>query len=280
MRVIEFADLQVSDYASPVCNESMFARVLRDSTACEEIRHALMPYDLIRIQKMTDGCMALERLLDVKSRVSMKTSAYAVSLSAPFSQWRMDNLTRSYRKELDKKARQLRRNGQFRFECSANPEAIKTTFQAMREYRRSRFQDEDLLQKPAYFEFYLDTATRGARAGLSRTYTLLLDGRPIAGVWGLTHGREFLVILGGFDSAGYKKYSIGALTFEDIARDCIERGDISLDVTIGDEPYKRRFGAQPTGMWMITRPGSRLGSIANFVIDQLPWTKNIAKRFP
>jgi len=280
MRVVELADLRVSDYVAPVCNEFTFARILRDKTACEEIRRALMPYDLIRVQKMIDGSMALEQLLDVKSRTAMKMNAYAVPLSAPFARWRAESISRSYGKELDKKGRQLRRKGEVRFECSADPEAIKGTFHAMREYRRARFQDDDLLQKDPYFDFYVDTAIRGAQAGLSRTYTLFLDGRPIAGVWGLLHKHEFLVILGGFDLAGYKNYSIGALVFEQVARDCIERGDISLDFTIGDEPYKRLFGAQPTSLWMITRPGSRLGSIANFVVDQLPWAKRIAKRLP
>ena len=92
MRVVEFADLRVSDYASPVCDEFTFARILHDTSACEAIRRALMPYDLIRIQKMGDGCMALERLLDLKPRVAMKMSAHAVPLDAPFSQWRMDNI--------------------------------------------------------------------------------------------------------------------------------------------------------------------------------------------
>jgi hypothetical protein len=33
-------------------------------------------------------------------------------------------------------------------------------------------------------------------------------------------------------------------------------------------------------MWMIARSGSRLGSIANFVVDQLPWARRLAKRLP
>jgi hypothetical protein len=31
-------------------------------------------------------------------------------------------------------------------------------------------------------------------------------------------------------------------------------------------------------MWMITRSGTRLGAIANFVVDQWPWAKRLAKR--
>jgi CelD/BcsL family acetyltransferase involved in cellulose biosynthesis len=280
MRVVEFADLRVSDYASPVCDEFTFARILRDQAACAEIRQALMPYDLVRIQKMKDGALALEKLLDVKSRTSMKMNAYAVALSAPYAKWRSDSLSRSYAKELDKKDRKLRRKGAIRFECATDPDAIRRIFHAIRHFRRLRFEDSDLLQKDAYFEFYLETAIAGGRAGLARTYALFLDDRPIAGVWGLLHKRQFLVLLGGFDFEGFKNYSIGSLVFEEVARDCIARGDVSLDFTIGDEPYKLLFGARPTRMWMITRSGSPLGSIANFVVDQMPWAKRLAKRLP
>jgi CelD/BcsL family acetyltransferase involved in cellulose biosynthesis len=105
-----------------------------------------------------------------------------------------------------------------------------------------------------------------------------MEGRTIAGVMGLAHQGHFLVLLGGFDHASFKNQSIGALMFEEIARDCIERGDTVLDFTIGDEPYKQLFGAQPVGMWMFTMVGSRLGSLALFVVEQVPGAKNVVKR--
>ncbi len=86
-----------------------------------------------------------------------------------------------------------------------------------------------------------------------------MNDRAIAGALGLEHRGSLLVILGGFDEAGYRKQSIGSLMFEQIARDCIERGDHSLDFTIGDEPYKLIFGGRPSPMWQIFRAGSPLG---------------------
>jgi CelD/BcsL family acetyltransferase involved in cellulose biosynthesis len=189
MRIVEFADLQVSDYNSPVCDEFTFARIIRDDDVCRQIRQALVPYDILRIQKILDGGLSSGRLLGSKSFTPMKMSAHAVRLHAPYHQWRIDSMDRSYRKELDKKGRQLRRKGQVRFECSSDPEVIRTTFASMREYRRTRFQDEDLLQKPVHFDFYLELAIEGAEQGLARTYTLFMDDRPIAGVLGLVHRR-------------------------------------------------------------------------------------------
>ena len=280
MRVIEFADLRVSDYASPVCTEATFALILRDAAACDQIRNALKPFDLLRIKKLKDGSLPIERLLDAPARSSMAMSAHATVLRAPFSQWRADNLNASYCKELDKKSRQLHRKGEVRFECTDDPELIRSTFHSMRDYRRPRFQergDGDLLQKFDYFDFYLDIAVRG-KGVLSRTYTMFMDGRPIAGVMGLAHNGEFLVILGGFDHAGYKSQSIGALMFQAVARDCVERGDTVLDFTIGDEAYKRLFGARPSRMWMVSRAGSAMGSLAGFVVEQVPWVKSMARR--
>ena len=280
MNVVEFADLRVSDYAAPVCSEEAFARVLRDGPACEKIRQALKPFDLLRIMKLQQGAFALESLLGVPSRASMNMSAYAAALRQPFSEWRVENLNISYRKELDKKSRQLHRKGVVRFECCNDPGLIKSTFDSMRDYRRPRFQergDGDLLQKTPYFEFYVDVAVAG-RNDFARTYRLSVDGRTVAGVLGLSHNGECLVILGGFDQAGYKSQSIGALMFEAVARDCVERGDTVLDFTIGDEPYKRLFGAQPLSMWMVSRAGSPLGSLAGLVVEHAPWIKNVAKR--
>ena len=81
-----------------------------------------------------------------------------------------------------------------------------------------------------------------------------------------------------FDIAGYKNQSIGALMFEQVAKDCIERGDRMLDFTIGDEPYKKLFGAQPSPMWGVTQTGSTAGAISLFALKQAPWLKLVAKR--
>ena len=105
-----------------------------------------------------------------------------------------------------------------------------------------------------------------------------MDDRPIAGALGLEHRGSLLVILGGFDEAGYRKQSIGSLMFEQIARDCIERGDHSLDFTIGDEPYKRIFGGKPSPMWQIFRAGSPLGYAAHVTVEKLPAAKALARR--
>jgi CelD/BcsL family acetyltransferase involved in cellulose biosynthesis len=280
LRVVEFADLRVSDYASPVADAATFSQILADAATGAQIRRALKPYDLLRISKLAEHSLPIEALLDIGQRDGMGMNAYATSLDGSFDNWRQSRLTASYRKELDKKLRQLHRRGDVRFACVADPVAIETAFDAMRAFRRIRFEDRgggELLQISPYFDFYRGLA-QDPDGGLTRTYTFTLEGRPIAIVLGLARQNSFLIIMTGFDHAGFKNQSIGSLMFEHVARDCIERGETVLDFTIGDEPYKLTFGANPRPMWQVTRAGSPQGWLIRLALENLPAAKSLARR--
>ncbi|TIX95114.1 MAG: cellulose biosynthesis protein CelD, partial [Mesorhizobium sp.] len=115
LKVVEFADMRVSDYVSPVTDEETLSRILADSRIVASIRRLLRPYDLLRIGKLADRSLAMERLFGIEKRESMGMSAYSSKLEPTFSAWREHQLDQSYRKELDKKSRQLGRLGEARF---------------------------------------------------------------------------------------------------------------------------------------------------------------------
>ncbi|MGY8637430.1 GNAT family N-acetyltransferase [Bradyrhizobium sp. 14AA] len=280
IRTIEFADLRVSDYLAPVCSPKVFSELVADQSACAEIRRLVRPFDLLRMTKLPDGRLPIENLLAAPRRVSIDTNAYATVLVAPFEQWRASAMDRSYQKELAKKYRQLQKKGELGFSCCNDGASILGALDVMRKLRGPRFQsqgDGDLLQRPEYYDFYSDVALRGL-GSFVRLYAMKMDGDVIAAVLGLCHQGSFLVIMSAFDIAGYKSQSLGALMFEQVARDCIERGDQMLDFTIGDEPYKKLFGAQPSPMWAVTQAGSTAGTISLFALKQAPWLKLAAKR--
>jgi CelD/BcsL family acetyltransferase involved in cellulose biosynthesis len=280
IRSVEFADLRVSDYLAPVCTTKVFSDLLQDEKACLEIRRLVKPFDLLRMPKLPDGRLPLENLLSAPRRVAMDTNAYSTVLFAPFEQWRANALERSYQKELAKKWRQLQKKGALSFSCCDDAASIAEAMELMKKLRGPRFQaqgDGDLLQRPEYFDFYSEVAARGLNSFV-RLYVMKMEGQVIAAVLGLHHADSLLVIMSAFDIAGYKNQSLGALTFEQVARDCIERGDRILDFTIGDESYKRLFGAKPSPMWTVTQAGSVAGSVALLALKQAPWIKLAAKR--
>ena len=280
MRTIEFADLRVSDYLSPVCATKTFTDLLQDRQACETLRKLVRPFDLLRIPKLLDARMPIENLLGAPHRSLMDTNAYATVLVAPFEQWQINALGKPYQKELAKKWRQIHKKGTVTFTCCDDSASIGEAMDVMRKFRGPRFRargDGDLLQRPEYFEFYSSVALRGM-GSFTRLYAMKMDGNVIATALGLVHRGSLLVVMTAFDIEGYKSQSIGALTFERVAKDCIERGDRVLDFTIGDEPYKMQLGGQPTPMSSVTQAGSAAGSLALFALKQAPWIKQAAKR--
>jgi CelD/BcsL family acetyltransferase involved in cellulose biosynthesis len=284
LRVIEFADLRVSDYVSPVTDAATFAALLADRECVARVRALVRPYDLLRIGKLADNALELERLFGIGRRELMGMSAYETSLEDNYEAWREERLGRSYCKELDKKARQLHRRGVVRFEATEDEEEIARTFEALRVYRGLRFGNHedgtgDLLQVPAYYDFYLGLATEG-RGRYTRIYEMTVDGQTVAGALGLVdRDGSVLVVLSGFDHDNFRSQSLGSLLFQEIARDTIERGGRVLDFTIGDEPYKLTFGAKPEPMWQVTRAGSPLGHAAGLLVDRMPAAKALARRW-
>jgi len=180
LKVVEFADLRVSDYAAVVADRRNFLAILDEGSLQRRLRHLLAPYDVLRIGKLGDDALRMNRLFGILEPRRMPTNAYAVPLLASFDDWRAQYLNRSYAKELGKKMRQLERKGQVRFEQVTADEQLRETFEAMRVFRRDRFEVNgggELLQVPAYFDFYLGVA---ARPELARTYRLTLEGETIA----------------------------------------------------------------------------------------------------
>jgi CelD/BcsL family acetyltransferase involved in cellulose biosynthesis len=281
LRVIEFADLQVTDYVAPVCERADFNAIRHDPAVRSAIRKALQPFDLIRIQKLRDDSLPLAHLLAPASQSLMSMSAYSAELEAPFVSWRDTHLNSTLRKELDKKRRRLERKGEVRFAQLTDPADIERAFERMRDYRRARFEGRgdgnDLLQDPPAFAFYLDLANAGIGAGLTRTYAISLGGTPVAIGFGLVHRGAFLLVLTGSDFVAYKNLSLGLLGMEDMIADCIERGDVLFDLTIGDEDYKRQLGTKVTTLTALVASGSCLGFLAGRTLER-PWAKRLAKR--
>ena len=115
LKVIEFADLRVSDYSSAVTDPATFEAIRGDRAARAGLLAALSPYDVLRLGKLQDGAMPLNALFGVNEQKSMGVNAYATSLEGSYEDWRASRLKPSYRKELDKKLRQLHRKGAVRF---------------------------------------------------------------------------------------------------------------------------------------------------------------------
>lgn len=260
LRVVEFADLEISDYAAIVCEDAVFEHLAQDAKVRERILGLLKPFDLLRIKKVRDGAQQLDRLFEGARCEAMDVCAHATPLFAPYAEWRAARMPNGFAKEFAKKRRQMERLGAITFERLSDPGAIEDLLRDLQTFRGQRFPD-DYLGRQSYFDFYRSVALSGTASGYARAYQMSLDGRRLSGLWGLSHRGRFLVLVSGFDAA-HANRSLGILTFEDVASACVAEQDAVLDFTIGDEHYKRLFGTEPTPLWMISACGTGLGLVA------------------
>lgn len=280
LKVIEFADFRMSDYIAPVCDQHVMPTIASDATIGGQILAALKPYDLMWIPKLRDGAAPIAGAMMPGRRARMDTSAHAVQLFAPFEAWRAATLEPEFVRHLDRKRRLLRKKGGLSFGLAEHAKSIEQALFTMREFRSARFranEQVDILRKPECFDFYLDVAIAGAPSGLSRTYILRLDDRPIGIMFGVAHQGSFAFLLSGFDFENLRNCSVGLLLLEHVIADCIRRGDALFDLTIGDEPYKGKFGAKPSALWAVWNGGTMVGSLAGSLLANRSWVPAAAK---
>ena len=282
LRVVEFADFKVGDYASPVCDPSIGKACAQSPTLFPTIREALKSFDVLRLRKLRADPHCFRFLFGSAPVSPMSLCRHAVDLYEPVADWRRHNIDKTTLKELDQKGRQLRRKGEVRLEPVTNLERIRDSFAVMRQFRDPRFRDregDDLVQDQVTYDFYLDIALQG-KGGLSRTYALLVDERPVAVCFGLVHDRAFLMLLMGFDRDSYKNQSVGLLLIDEVVGNCIRRGDRVFDLTIGNETYKTKFGTVAEPVYEIWIPGNAMGSVAIAARGHLPRAKAMARSIP
>lgn len=280
MSVLEFADLGVSDYVSPVCNRATFSAIMSHEPSFRQLQDILKRFDLMRIEKIRADGLPLERLFGVPAD-EMPECAHALPLHAPYTEWRTRFMAPGLVREIERKWRQLGRIGTISLDCVVEPGAIDLVLEEMRAFREQRFRKrpgKDLLQDPDYFRFYRNVALDGAAAGFVRLFRMSVNGRTVAADFGLAHRGAFLGLLRGFDDGIYKNRSLGMLATDALLANSVARGDLCFDMTIGDEPYKQLFGAMPTRMLAVATRGTVVGGLAMIAAERLPRVHEVAKR--
>lgn len=259
--IVEFADLGVSDYCGPVIDCGFEAMIARDPDLQRSVLGVFGGFPLCRLQKVRDDSVIRTEMFKTRNWTPSPLCAHAVPLYAPFTQWRKDVISSKFRRDLQRNRRSLSARSDFRFQEVTDPDAIKDAFFALRSMHEDRWEDGQFC-RPDFFEFYLDIAVRGQPVGLTRTYLTTCEGRAIAVDFCVVHQGRVALLLGGFDSEGFGQHSVGTLSMESAIEDSISRGDQVFDFTIGDEPYKKKFGTEPTAMWHLWLGHPAVASLA------------------
>lgn len=265
VRVVEYADLGVADYAQPVVAQAWREAVAGDPTLAPRVRRALGGHDLVRVDRVPDDPDSLRSLLGARAR-RHSYGTHTVKLAGSAATWR-EGLEPGFVRHLERKYRRLRPKGGARLRVVTDPAEVPGLIALLRDLRAVRFAERggtDLLQSPDHVAFYATAALDGVLGvGPARLVVLDVGGHPAAVALDLVEEDRELFLLVGYDVGRLRNYSLGLLVVDRLAHDAIDRGLAHLDLTVGDEAYKRDFGAEPRPLFQLHRARTPVGLLAH-----------------
>ncbi|HMN70527.1 MAG TPA: GNAT family N-acetyltransferase [Rhodoblastus sp.] len=245
LALVEFADLGVSDYHAPLFAPEMSELRGQAPALWTRIQAALRPADLFRFEKVPPLVGGLRNpLLDIARR-RMNFSAWEVALPADRGVFDAGLAGQSFLRELARKNRRIAGRGQVRFAEARTPAELRRAFETLCDQRAARFAElgrDNILQRAPFRAFYEQVAL-AAQDRVGRLFTLCVDDEIVATVFGLARNGRFCMIMSTIGDERWKSSSPGNVAMDRLVSHLIGEGGGVLDFTIGDEAYKRSFGA-------------------------------------
>lgn len=245
LSLVEFADLGVSDYQAPLFAPELLDLPERETILWPRIQAALRPADLFSFEKLPSLVAGLRNpLLDIARR-HMNFAAWDVPLPADRAAFDAALANDSFLRELARKNRRISGRGELRFAEAIAVEERRRAFDTLSRQRAARFAElgrENILQVSPFRTFYEKVALAEFDR-VSRLFTLSVDDEIVGTIFGLGRGGRFCIIMSTIGDERWKSCSPGNVAMDRLVSHLIDEGGGVLDFTIGDETYKRSFGA-------------------------------------
>ena len=263
LRVIEFADLGVTDYNAPVVGPAAPGDAAGFRALWREVRRALPGADLLSLEKMPGELGARANPLALHGSASPSTlGGNVLHVPGAWEGWRR-SLDRPVRKEIERSWRVFLKHDGAAFRV------VEEAGEAGRVLARlSRLQSERvrelglpyLLDEPAYDRFYGELLQGGLASGRVVLTALVAGEEVVAALLGIIEGRTYAMVRLGQAGGAWRNCSPGRLVIEGTMAALHARGVESFDFTIGDYPYKRRFGVAPRPLFEVAEALSMRGT--------------------
>jgi len=259
LRVIEFADLCVSDYNGPIVAKGFAPTPDELNVIWRRVLRALPPSDLVRLEKIPESIFGRANVFaHLRGLQQMSESAWMLDL--PDAARNDEDMISSAkaRKEIRRKTRRLKEKvGDLVLERACAGRVAEEALEALRRQRAARFGSGNLLEHPHFSAFYREVISCNAH-DFVELWAFKTGDRIVATHFALRGPRAYLLIMHGFD-ATIDCGAIGIVAIDQMIRRRIELGDRYFDFTIGDESYKRQFGVRQVRLFKALHPTSPLG---------------------
>jgi CelD/BcsL family acetyltransferase involved in cellulose biosynthesis len=204
-------------------------------------------WDAIAMEDVEAGSETLDRLRGQSSRLGFNLIHYETTecpyarLAPSFDDY-LAKLSSSRRYDIRRKLRKAAKKGEVAFEMVEGADALDDAVAAFAELNRERLGSKRIeggFRDDRFGEFHTEMMPELQRRGALRLCFLKIDGKAIASLYILKHGKTYLYYQGGFD-AEWNAFSPGTLIFANAIRHGIENEGVEeFDFLRGAEGYKQ-----------------------------------------
>jgi CelD/BcsL family acetyltransferase involved in cellulose biosynthesis len=247
IRIVEFADLGVTDYNAPVLGFVAPHDRLEARALCQALLTGLrnLPdgVDLLRLRKMPANVGGVPNPLASLGRMgSCSLNGNLVVVGDDFEAYRAS----LKRMELPRSWRVFNRYPGAKFQIVTNVDkalALLDTMDAQQHDRMKQLGLKFVLADDCHARFYRDMIKRGVSDGFAVVSALTCDDGVVATTLGIRQGSDYTLLRISNAGKRWSNVSPGLLVIERTMDALHGDGVRQFDLSIGNYAYKRRFGA-------------------------------------
>ncbi|KJB97787.1 GNAT family N-acetyltransferase [Skermanella aerolata] len=241
LRVLEFIDYELCDYNAPLIRHALIRELGHSGfrKLWTQILAQAGPVDAVRLEKMPPLIGDAENPF-LQLGVRQHASTFQASLAGGFDGFTGRRSTK-FMRNLRRNGRNLEKLGKVELTEAASPNealAILDKMLALKSIRSQATGADNIFDTdPGYAEFYRMLCRREL-GGIISVGSLTAGGRFVAAHLGLVFGNTFCGLLQASDYENFGTHSPGGLLILEVIRQSCERGDHTLDFSLGSEAYK------------------------------------------
>jgi CelD/BcsL family acetyltransferase involved in cellulose biosynthesis len=249
VRIVEFADFGVSDNNAPIL--ALDAEL--DAAATDAIGKALIDalralpdrFDLLRLKKMPAHVGGSPNPLVSLGRIGSSSLNGNLVLTGDDYE---DYQASIKRMQMPRCWRVFDRHAGARFEIATDVARARELLDVMDVQQQARMQklgSRFVLNDETHAQFYREVARQGVAEGYAVVSALVCDEGIIATTLGVRHGATYFLLRISHAGDSWSSCSPGLLVTERTMSALHAQGVRRFDLSIGNQDYKRRFGAEP-----------------------------------
>jgi CelD/BcsL family acetyltransferase involved in cellulose biosynthesis len=251
-RIIEFADLNMTDFNAPLLGPAAPRTAAEAARAWKAVKRSLPRCDALRFTKMPP--MIGGRPNPLTLLAGLLPAAVNGNLVTIGEDWNAFHfgLERTVRKELERSWRVFSRAENTGLHAVTDPEAglsVLARMEVLQSRRMREIGQPYTMDDPVTADFYRRLIARGLESGYAVLTLLRSHNELVAALLGVRDGDSYVMIRLAHAGADWSRVSPGRLLIHKTLERLHAEGCRHFDFSVGNYAYKRRFGPVRTPLF-------------------------------